>query len=122
MSKELTEKWKNGELEEGLYYIEAGNEHDICVIRNRYCPVLFSPYSEENAFEPEFTPVEPVPTYEEYQDILQQNVNQESAIETYIEQIKELEERLADAEHILDEMGLADRWLIDDYFEKWGVK
>ena len=37
---------------------------------------------------------------------------------------KQLKERLADAEHILDEMGWADRGLIDDYAEKWkwGVK
>lgn len=35
---------------------------------------------------------------------------------------KRLQEQLKDAEYILDEMGWADRGLIDEYFEKWGVK
>ena len=75
MTKSLTEKWKDGELDEGLYYIEAGNEHDICVIRNRYCPILFSPYSEDNAFESEFVPVAPVPSYDESKKLQEQNVD-----------------------------------------------
>ena len=37
-------------------------------------------------------------------------------------QIERLQKQLKDAEYILDEMGWADRGLIDDYFEKWGVK
>jgi len=37
-----------------------------------------------------------IPT-EEYNDLIQQNVNQESAIETYIERIHELEEQFDSA-------------------------
>jgi hypothetical protein len=39
-----------------------------------------------------------VTSYEEYKDLIQQNVNQESAIETYIERIHELEEQVKMAE------------------------
>lgn len=44
---------------------------------------------------------EPLPSYEEYQDIIQQNVNQDAAIETYIEDIKRLQEQLKGANEVI---------------------
>lgn len=44
---------------------------------------------------------EPLPSYEEYQDIIQQNVNQDAAIETYIEDIKRLQKQLKEANEII---------------------
>ena len=66
MTKTLIEKWCEGTLEEGLYYIEGKGNYDIALIRNRYCPVLTSPYCEDDVFESEFVPVDPVPSYEEW--------------------------------------------------------
>ena len=70
MTKTLTEQWREGTLPEGLYYIEGKVTHDIALIRNRYCPILTSPYCEDNVFEPEFVPVAPVPSYDEYQQLV----------------------------------------------------
>jgi hypothetical protein len=60
-----------------------------------------------------------------YSDFLfLQNEDLRKQIERLQDENKQIKERLADAEHILDEMGWADRGLIDDYAEKWkwGVK
>ena len=70
MTKTLTEQWRKGKLAEGLYYIEGKGDYDIALIRNRYCPVLTSPYCEDNVFESEFVPIAPVPSYEEYQQLV----------------------------------------------------
>ena len=72
MTKTLTEQWRDGTLPEGLYYIEGKGNYDIALIRNRYCPVLTSPYSEDTVFESEFVPVEPVPSYDEYKRLQEQ--------------------------------------------------
>lgn len=111
MTKSLTEQWKDGELEEGLYYIEAGKEHDICVIRNRYCPVLFSPYSEDNTFESEFSPVAPVPSYDEWQESQKKRAlwfEEKEKIRNKLEaKIKLLEEKLRIATDALKDVSLS---------------
>lgn len=43
-------------------------------------------------------------------------------IERLRKQLKKKDEQIKDAEYVLDEMGWADRGLIDEYFEKWGMK
>ena len=128
MSKELTEKWKNETLEEGDYYIRRTDDVIIDFYYNKHWDWMEYEQGIKEVLEP-------VPTYEEYQDILQQNINQESAIETYIEQIKELEERLADADKTIkmcDELWgqhytIADGTTLGNspawkYMLKWGVK
>jgi hypothetical protein len=71
MTKTLTEQWRERTLPEGLYYVEGKGNYDIALIRNRYCPVLTSPYCEDNAFESEFVPVAPVPSYDEVKEMSQ---------------------------------------------------
>ena len=93
MTKTLTEKLNNGTLEDGLYYIK---DKDNTLIGLRYSLHM------TRLIDDGCTCVEvlaPVPTYDEY---------------------KKLQDRLKEAEYILDEMGWTDRGLIDDYFEKWG--
>lgn len=79
---------------------------------------------------------EPLPSYEEWQDIIQQNVNQEAAIETYIEDIKRLQEQLNDANEIIADLSeyppinistrelsnALNRHNAKKYLEKWGIK
>ena len=67
--------------------------------------------------------------YEEYTKELKKNKELEEEVkrevasnEELLEVQKRLEERIKDAEYVLDENGWADRGLIEDYFEKWGVK
>lgn len=99
MSKELTEQWRNGTLKEGLYYIEGKGNYHIALIRNRYCPVLTSPYCEDNVFESEFVPVAPVPTYEEW--VKNGTWYTEKSHTELLEKIDELESRLKDAEEVI---------------------
>jgi len=70
----------------------------------------------------------PVPSYEEYEDILQQNVNQESAIETYIEENKRLQEQIKEANEIIISFDKLVGKLIGtvfqnvlDYYKKYNV-
>lgn len=79
---------------------------------------------------------EPLPSYEEYQDIIQQNVNQEAAIETYIEDIKRLQEQIKEANEIIADLSeyppinistrelsnALNRYNAKKYLDKWGVK
>ena len=122
MSKELTEQWKKGELLAGLYYfrktdglieIEFHDDYRGFCTQEEYIKEVLAP----------------VPDYEEYEDIIQQNVNQESAIETYIEEIKRLQKQLNDANDIIDFYFPKTKKInsvciepLKLYRKKWGVK
>lgn len=86
MTKTLTEQWKYGELELGTYWIIGSDGVE-------YIDFLLD-QSDFNMITDVKEVLAPVPSYDEYQDLIQQNVNQESAIETYIERIHELEEQI----------------------------
>lgn len=90
MTKTLTEQWREGKLPENTYYVQF-----ICGRYGIYDFEQFKGFGFDNDLAYIKEVLEPVPSYDEYQDIIQQNVNQESAIETYIEDIKCLQERLA---------------------------
>ena len=60
MSKELTEKWKNGELPSGYYYLTDGKETYIHECFNSIHKVVPS----------RFTFLAPVPSYEELQQAI----------------------------------------------------
>lgn len=92
MTKTLTEQWREGTLTEGYYYTKSINILDKeRIMIDYYIPMLHhfeimpSEYVKEVIVE--------APSYDEYNDLIQQNVNQESAIETYIEDIKSLQEQ-----------------------------
>ena len=89
MTKTLTEQWREGTLPEGWYYLrlEPNFENRYDIVYN--FGIDFDLYNTEDIEEV----LAPVPGYDEYQDIIQQNVNQEAAIETYIEDIKRLQEQ-----------------------------
>ena len=131
MTKTLTEQWREGTLDNGFYYVRSGWS---AFIEIRYLGEAF--------FEGNIEVLSPVPSYEEYQDIIQQNVNQEAAIETYIEDIKRLQEQLKEVNEVLkgvcihaetEQFECRCGWvepckdcnahyLARDYLEKWGVK
>lgn len=88
MSKELTEKWKNGSLSYGYYYIKEDEDADIEIafydqdgdlvgLGERYVP-----YKHEK-----LEIIEKVPTYEEY-------LESEAHCAVYSEINKDLKERL----------------------------
>lgn len=125
MTKTLTKQWREGKLPAGLYYIEGKGNHDIALIRNRYCPVLTSPYSEDGVFEPEFVPVVPVPSYEEWKELKEQRDWYETRTYERAALINELRKQLKEANEIISiyrcyddtEVGKA-----TEYCKKWGVK
>lgn len=79
MSKELTEKWKNGELENGFYYTSISEK----VMR------YYSKYTE-NFIQNNEEILAPVPTYKEYLALESDSLAKKEAEE----QIAELENKL----------------------------
>ena len=70
MTKTLTDKWREGKLPAGLYYIEGKGNYCIGLIRNIFNPVLTNPYCKDDVFEPDFVPVDTVPSYYEYIELV----------------------------------------------------
>lgn len=87
MTKTLTDKWRAGNLKKSFYYLKFPDT-ETAEIYNLYDMEKFRYVQDSEKIDV----LDEVPSYEEYNDLIQQNVNQESAIETYIERIKELEE------------------------------
>ena len=100
MTKTLTEKWREGTLR-GCFYWKLPNGN-ICTA---YTDTMRDMKNVRDSNEVEV--LEEAPSYYEYQDIIQQNVNQEAAIETYIEDIKRLEEQLKIAKKALKDVSLS---------------
>lgn len=82
MSKELTEKWKNGTLPEGWYYIKEGDDVRISPCSRHYllnvlkdCEVLA-----------------PVPTYDEYNKLEKENEHLKSL---YLKELDHLSDILS---------------------------
>ena len=116
MTKTLTEQWREGTLPEGLYYVEGKGDYDVALIRNRYCPVLTSPYCEDDIFESEFEPIEPVPSYEEYRELLDLNIYKKDRkkVMGLEDKVKRLQEQLKIATKALK------RYSKDDYYSEGG--
>ena len=69
MSKELTEKWKNGELDDGWYYLKVKSELANCPVISE-CVTNYSqlePYSDFYEYDDSHIKevIEPVPNYNE---------------------------------------------------------
>jgi len=124
MTKILTEQWREETLPEGLYYVEGKGNYDIALIRNRYCPVLTSPYCEDDVFESEFVPVAPVPSYDKVKEMSQKierlefdndalemahNEGKEINAEL-VNKTEQLEKRLEIATKALEEYSESDWW------------
>lgn len=112
MTKTLTEQWREGTLPEGLYYIKGKGNYDIALIRNRYCPVLTSPYCEDDVFESEFVPVDYVPSYDEYRELLDLNVYEKDRKKVMVleDKVKRLQKQLEIATKALKEYEDKQNW------------
>ena len=104
MSKELTEKWKNGKLEDDVYYVKfyTTNPPNIMEVGTEYLETLRKFNGTDRA-----EVLAPVPSYEELQ---------------------KLKERIADADKTINYIILKGNYYFDcceiakSYLEKWGVK
>ena len=139
MTKTLTEQWRDWELQNGLYYIKDwdGTTRRF-VAQNK---ILWRDDNNPIYVSENIEVLEAVPSYDEYEDILQQNVNQESAIEIYIEEIKRLQEQLNEANETIKKahelcpdkntvlmcnpprpsFGMMTDGVLTKYLEKWGM-
>lgn len=75
MSKELTEKWKNGEIDDGLYYFKLPSEK--IVITSKW-GIIESVWKDRND---EIECLAPVPSYEEYQALLSDQLAKNEGVE-----------------------------------------
>lgn len=120
MTKSLTEQWKDGTLTEGDYYILTTGLKIKDPIISYYEKELSQFDGLCNCSIKEV--LAPVPSYDEYKELKEERDYFQKTMFERNANINELQERIKEAEYILDEMGWADRGLIDDYFEKWGRK
>lgn len=118
MTKSLTEQWKDGELEEGYYYIIVKDMDGIIIDSFDTWYHVKGNTVKQFSYVDIKEVLEPVPTYEDF--LIHRDYCRDHQ-KLLVENMK-LKERLKEAEYILDEMGWADRGLIDDYFKKWGRK
>ena len=93
MTKTLTEQWREGTLKGGIYYLLLRDETTVTdktvyIVGEKQLRWHYSSFDFVKKV------LDAVPSYEEYNALIQQNVNQESAIETYIERIHELEKQV----------------------------
>lgn len=89
----LTEQWKNGELETGMYYIKHKGSGKLDWWHGYYWEDSWSENVEEV--------IAPVPSYEELQN-MNEAVNQAMAANIkLVEQNKQLKELLKDARNVL---------------------
>lgn len=118
--KTLTEQLKDGTLKEGYYYIFVKDMDGIIIDSfDTWYHVKGNPVKQFTYVDIQEV-IAPVPTYDEYKELKEERDYFQKTMFERNANIKELQERLKEAEYILDEMGWADRGLIDDYFEKWG--
>jgi len=99
MSKELTEKWKNGELEDGYYYVKVswGIEEDVC--QDYY-------FSMRDEWEIHINDrikevLAPVPSYDKVKELKEDNRFLKSGIETRDKQIERLQEQIKEANSVI---------------------
>lgn len=95
MTKTLTEQWRDGILQEGYYYI---NSKKWGMLIDRYRDQINDCGNKWRGFDNYQGVVDevlaPVPSYDEYNELKQDNKYLKSGIETRDEQIERLEKRL----------------------------
>lgn len=142
MTKSLTEQWKDETLPVGPYYWKK--EKDMWVANVDEMQDYLELYDNRN-----IQVLAPVPSYEEYQGLLSDNLALDEAKEINAEleyKVKKLEQQLAEANEVIKEYADSSNWedyyneysdsIVDDcifydsvgwavakdYLKKWGVK
>lgn len=101
MSKTLTEQWREGTLENGFYYVMSGWSTSI-EIR----------YLGEGFFEGNIEVLAPVPTYDEYRELLDLNVYEKDRkkVMRLEDKVKRLQKQLCIATKALKEYADITNW------------
>ena len=139
MTKSLTEKWKDGELEEGYYYIRWSFD---CDDEPSYMIDFFDTenftggafINKQRKFIDEV--ICPVPSYDEYNELTRKVENLEwdkkeddalinfcnKRLVKYHKEIAKLKDQLKEANELIKDYGDEYPMVVKDYLEKWGVK
>jgi hypothetical protein len=120
MTKTLTKQWKDGELPREFYYIRDRR-------KEVYLSCLID-YKTEKGWVKEV--LAPVPSYEEYRELLDLNVYEKDRkkVMGLEDKVKRLQEQIKEANDIIQtlykrkECDAFDHLIFRNYLEKWGVK
>ena len=126
MTKTLTEQWREGTLPDGYYYTKGAFDDDIYISHLDY-------EIEEDKRLPVEEVLAPVPSYEEYKELVSKTDKLEKMAfhytpeewNTMMRMVEHLQEQIKDANEVIDACcSLPEtNWVvIDSYREKWGVK
>jgi len=132
MKKTLTEQWKNGKLNDGWYYLKVKSELGNCPVISE-CVTNYShlePYSDFYEYDDSHVEevLAPVPSYEEYRELLDLNVYEKDRkkVMGLEDKVKRLQEQLKEANEAIMSMVGNGPYKADEigqeYLDKWGVK
>ena len=152
MTKSLTEKWKDGELEDGYYYTNKVVYPETYPSCDEHIVESIDLYCFDYGFDDDEDICEvlaPVPSYEEYKELVRKTDELDYQIKAQKEvadklnqeqKVKKLEQQLAEANEALKELvgfGVVtektkaeyedpDDWectcVADEYLDKWDIK
>lgn len=127
MTKSLTEKWKDGTLEGGFYYILVDGEKYPLIDHTDYN--LLSHQVEWKIFDWHGVKevVDEVPSYSEYQALKYNCETIHTCWKGANEKIKKLQEQLKEANDIIISVAAMPRFPVNpelcrEYLKKWSVK
>ena len=105
MSKELTEQWRNGTLENGFYYVKIYND---VVVTSEYFKDIDDEYFYNLNYDEVVEVLAPVPTYDQFSQMVKKVERLEQLLESEtlakqegVEIVAELEYRLKEAENVI---------------------
>ena len=138
MSKELTEKWLNGDLsDEGLYYWRISDGQEL--IKNKLEMLAYRLCSDAEKIEC----LAPVPSYDHFSQLVKKieklqdqnadlrkkvhilneaNEKKYNELCAEIEKNKKLKEQLQEANQIISSLQDARSTIVNEYIKKWGLK
>jgi len=88
-SEQLTEQWKKGELPKGWYWVKGIKSEGIYAYTAEYLNNMYRPINGEII-------IEQVPSYEEWQEKLEENAHLKELLKEYKNQLSEIKNAYID--------------------------
>ena len=88
-SEQLTEQWKKGELPNGWYYVKGSKSEGIYAYTAEYLNNMYRPINGEKVLAP-------VPSYDEWQEKLEENAQLKELLKEYKNQLSEIKNAYID--------------------------
>ena len=106
MTKSLTEQWKDGELENGMFYLVVKDEEGVYVTVDTHSRMfnVWGIVRDKDIKEV----LAPVPDFNHFSQL--------------VKKVEKLERQLKEANELIKDYGDEYPVVVKDYLEKWGVK